>query len=32
MNTVPENGGACMVCIVEAQERDPTALQNELKM
>ena len=32
MNTIPEKGGACMVCIVEALESNPTALQNELNI
>ena len=32
MNTLPEKGGACMVCIVEALERNPTALQNKLNI
>ena len=32
MNTIPEKGGACMVCIMEALESNPIALQNELKL
>ena len=31
-DAIPEKGGTCMVCIVEALECNPNALQNELKL
>ena len=32
MATIPDKGGVCMVCIVNALERDPIAFENEQKM